>query len=90
MTLQMPTCRDVATAIAGDELRTARPGRALALRLHLLLCRHCRRYASQLRAIGTAARIMVRRRADDPEALARIRRHLLSRLDDTDPDDGTR
>ncbi len=42
----MLTCKDVATAIGQDEWRTAPRWRRLALRLHLLLCPHCRRYAA--------------------------------------------
>ena len=46
----MLTCKDVATAIGRDEWRAASWRRRLALRLHLLMCSHCRRYAAQIRA----------------------------------------
>ncbi len=52
----MLTCREVTKVIATDELSEAGIGRRLAVRLHLLRCRHCRRYAAQIRAIGEAAR----------------------------------
>ena len=45
----MLTCKDVATAIGQDEWRTASWRRRLALRVHLLMCRHCCRYAAQIR-----------------------------------------
>ena len=52
----MPNCKEVARLIASDELAAAAwSDRALA-RLHLLMCRDCRGYAAQLRAIGAAAR----------------------------------
>ncbi len=52
----MPNCKEVVRLIASDELADAVwANRALA-RLHLLMCRHCRGYAAQLRAIGAAAR----------------------------------
>ncbi len=52
----MLTCREVTRAIATDELSEAGIGRRLAVRLHLFMCRDCRRYAAQIRAIGEAAR----------------------------------
>lgn len=52
----MPRCRDVARAVAGDE-RTRKPWHVhIGLRMHLLMCRHCRAFAEQLRAIGRIAR----------------------------------
>ncbi len=52
----MPRCRDVARIVAGDEL-SRKPWHArIGLRMHLLLCRHCRAYADQIRAIGRIAR----------------------------------
>jgi predicted anti-sigma-YlaC factor YlaD len=52
----MPTCEEVARTIASAELATAGWRRRLSVRLHLLMCRHCRRYFRQMREIGTAAR----------------------------------
>ncbi len=74
----MLTCKDVATAIGQDELRTAPWWRGLALRLHLLMCRHGRRYAAQIRAIGTAARSLLREHGEDPKVLERLRETILS------------
>ncbi|MBL7250563.1 zf-HC2 domain-containing protein [Alloalcanivorax sp. C16-2] len=48
----MLKCRDLVNQadllIDGAELRT---GRRMALRTHLLICRHCRRYLRQLDAL---------------------------------------
>ncbi len=52
----MPACRDVAAAIASETLARRLWHQRLAVRIHLLMCRHCRRYAAQLAAIGEAAR----------------------------------
>ncbi len=52
----MMSCRQVARRIASGQLADAGRGTRLAVRLHLLMCRHCRRYAAQLAAIGAAAR----------------------------------
>ncbi len=81
----MLSCREVARLIASDELADAgRPKRAL-VGIHLLMCRGCRRYAAQLRAISTAA---LERRGFSPadlQALKRLERSILERcLDASD------
>ena len=81
----MPTCKDVATAIGQDELRTVPWWRGLAVRLHLLMCPHCRRYAAQIRAIGTAARSLFREHGEDRKVLARLHETILS-LPETKPE----
>ena len=79
----MPTCKDVATAIGQDDLRAVPWWRGLTLRLHLLMCRHCRRYAAQIRAIGTAARRLFREHGEDPRALERLKETILGRPERT-------
>ncbi len=75
----MLTCKDVATTIGRDEWRAAPRGRRVALRLHLLMCRHCRRYAAQIRALGTAARSLLQEHGEDPTVLARLHETILNR-----------
>ena len=74
----MATCKEVATAIGQDDVRGLPWWRGLALRLHLLMCRHCRRYAAQIRAIGTTARRLFREHGEDPQTLERLRETILS------------
>ncbi len=74
----MLTCKDVAEAIGRDEWRAAPRWRRLALRLHLLMCPHCRRYAAQIRAIGTAVRSLIRAQGENPKTLERIKKTILS------------
>ena len=52
----MPNCKEVVRLIASDELADAVWLTRAPVRLHLLMCRHCRGYAAQLRALGAAAR----------------------------------
>jgi hypothetical protein len=52
----MLRCKQVAMMVARDELADAGPWLRLRIRLHLMMCRHCARYAAQIRAIGTKAR----------------------------------
>ena len=52
----MPNCKEVVRLIASDELADAMWLNRAHVRLHLLMCSHCKGYAAQLRAIGAAAR----------------------------------
>ncbi len=52
----MLNCKETARLIASDELADAGWSDRALVQLHLLMCRNCRGYAAQLRAIGAAAR----------------------------------
>ena len=52
----MLSCKQVTAMLAGDELTDAGPWLRLKIRLHLMMCRHCTRYAAQIRAIGARVR----------------------------------
>lgn len=73
----MLTCREVARAVAGEELERAGLGRRMAVRLHLLLCPNCHRYAAQIRAIGETARQIFCEENLDTTILERLRDILL-------------
>ncbi len=73
----MLSCKEVTRKIASDELVESGWRERLAVRLHLLWCRHCRRYVAQLRAIGAAARNLWGPRSQDPSTLERLERQIL-------------
>ena len=73
----MLTCKEVSRTIASDDLAEAGLRRRLAVRFHLWMCRHCRRYATQMRQLGDMARGMFRGRSEDPETLARLQNQIL-------------
>ena len=73
----MLSCKETARILASDALEDLAWGRRLALRVHLLMCRHCRRYARQLRAIGAAARRLWGEESMDPSTLERLERGIL-------------
>ncbi len=52
----MLNCKEVARLIAGEELADAVWLDRALVGLHLMMCRDCKGYAAQLRAIGAAAR----------------------------------
>jgi len=60
----MTSCREVTRKLASDEVAGAGLGARASVWIHLLMCRHCRRYARQLRDMKTAARMLWR---DDVE-----------------------
>lgn len=80
----LPNCREVAALLSREQDYTAPTPRSLSLRLHLLICRHCRRYERQLTWLR---RLFVRARANPVaprlpvHARARIRK-CLRRQDD--------
>jgi hypothetical protein len=68
----MLKCNDTTRLIASDEVVGASRPRRFAVWFHLLMCRHCRQYAAQLRAIAEASRKTVRDTAPDLERLAAL------------------
>ena len=73
----MLKCKEVALMISSDSLADASWRRRLAVRLHLLMCRFCRRYAAQLAAIDSATRA---RYYLEPRSHTDLKQTILSRL----------
>ncbi len=65
--------------VASDQLQDANWIRRLSFRIHLAMCRHCRRYAKQLDLIGAEARQSWNATDADESALQRIERALRKR-----------
>ncbi len=82
----MMSCREAAELVASDGLEGAGWGRRLGVRLHLLMCRHCRRYARQLRAIGACAKERWGSQAEDPATLQRLERSILKHREEPPQD----
>ena len=62
------------------ELQGANAAANLGAGLHLAMCRHCRRYRAQLRALGPAARRAFGGEDLDEEKLVELERKILDRL----------
>jgi anti-sigma factor ChrR (cupin superfamily) len=56
----MITCREVSTLVSNDRLGEQPLRRRLAVRMHLMMCRGCRRFASEIEAIRRGARLTLR------------------------------
>ncbi len=76
----MLNCCERTRMIASDELGEAGWVQKLGGWLHLLMCRHCRRYRAQLRALGAEARRSWGTESQDAETLEQLERKILERF----------
>ena len=76
----MLTCKDVTQLCASETVFEVSWTRHLAVRFHLLMCQHCRRYVRQLRAIGVAARHSAAQFAADHATAERLREKAMAAL----------
>ena len=77
----MLRCKEVTRLCASEDLRGAPWRTRMAVRAHLLMCRHCRRYVRELARIGAAVRALARDEADDVGRNEELLRRVL--LDDS-------
>ena len=75
----MPNCKEVARLIASEELADLGWSERALVRLHLLRCQDCRRYAAELRAIGAAALDRWDTSPTDKQALDKLESSILKR-----------
>ncbi len=68
----MLTCREVTRLVASEQYAVAPLLTRLNMRLHLLMCQHCRRYAVQLKLIGRAARRLADGTPEDAAIVDRV------------------
>ena len=73
----MRNCKSIARLHGTDEISEASLATRIGVRLHLIMCRNCRRYASQLRALGRAARFARKHDQRDTNALRRLEDSIL-------------
>jgi hypothetical protein len=69
-------CREVSRMLAENTFDEGPAWRRLLARLHLLICRYCRRYRLQLRLMSRAAAAWADR-LPDPARLAALEERLL-------------
>lgn len=76
----MLPCSEVTRLCASEEIRHAPLTRRIGVRMHLLMCRHCRRYVRELAAIGAAARQLWRRSGGTDVDRSDFERRLVAEL----------
>ena len=82
----MLRCKQVTTMVARDDLADAGPWVRLQVRLHLLMCRNCARYVSQIRELGVKLRERFRHE-DEPIDTERLQRRILDAARSADEQD---
>lgn len=75
--MMMPSCREISRVVASGELEQAGFWKGLGMRLHLSMCRHCRRYSKQLHAIGRTAQELFGETPADKATVDRLREAIL-------------
>ena len=74
----MPNCREVTHLIASEEITRAGLFTRIALRMHLMMCSHCRRYSRQVGLMGAVARRLWGSGVDDPGDLKKLEAKILA------------
>lgn len=82
----MLTCKQIAWVVSSGQLDDAGWLLRLSARLHFFMCRHCRRYKTQISATRTMARKGFGSAPDDTARLSRLEGELLSRIAESDAD----
>jgi hypothetical protein len=78
----MLRCREVSRVVASDDITRIGAVRRLELRLHLLMCRHCRNYVRQIRLMGSVARQLWGIGSVGPQQTFRLEQEVLGALQD--------
>ncbi len=73
-------CREFTRMLASDELVEASLLHRFEARLHLLMCRLCRRYAAQLQALGSASRTSWEAESQSQVELEQLESRILERF----------
>lgn len=75
-------CNEVTQLCASEDIRRAPLGKRIAVRIHLMMCRSCRRYVSELAAIGRAVRGLERETPEDAARAEALLRRVLAEKDE--------
>ncbi len=86
--MKMMSCKEVHELTASGALSEAGFWKRLGLKLHLSMCRHCRNYVRQIRAIGEGARRLFREGPWDHDALERLETDIVRRAAGHTPQGG--
>ena len=70
-------CKEISRIVASDELETLGGLKRFRVRFHLLICLGCRRYADQIRIMGSAAREKIRTILPNPDVISRLEKSIL-------------
>ena len=77
----MLTCEEVAHLLSTDDAVDGKLSDRLRVKLHLFMCKHCRAYAAQLRALGEAAHGLKNEYTGEQVALDRMEETILQQIE---------
>ena len=84
----MLKCKEVARRVASGEDKEGSIRQRLAIRAHLLMCRYCRLYVAQIRALGVAARQAWTPTEEERGNYERLEKSILRRAKNTSHHEG--
>ena len=76
----MLNCRDVHHRVSSGEAEASNWMRRIEMRLHLMMCAHCRNYVMQIAAIGEGVRRLCGSEPADPAELERMEHRICACL----------
>jgi predicted anti-sigma-YlaC factor YlaD len=80
----MLNCREAVRHIASEDIARAGLLKRIELRLHLMMCSHCRRYSRHVGLLGAAARRLWGPELEDPAELKRLEMEIVAAARRTD------
>jgi len=80
----MLRCNEVTKLHASEALNSATWRKRLAVSLHLLMCRSCRRYVKELRIIGDEVRRAAEKSSDEADRIESLVQRVLPRTPEAD------
>ncbi|WP_196140006.1 hypothetical protein [Aliikangiella sp. G2MR2-5] len=72
----LPSCRQVAVQLSEDRDEKITGFKRFALKLHLSMCRHCRRYGKQLELSTKTINLLAHKSRPDPQLKAALIDHF--------------
>ena len=72
----MLKCSEISRLVAADEIEEFGFMKRMEMKFHLFMCKHCRNYVAQIRAIGRGARNLADADEPDPGNLAKIEKKI--------------
>lgn len=80
----MLSCRELVEMVTQEpDLIEKRVSASWGMRLHLLMCRHCRRYVRQLQLLLQYLSVLARRDPAEPSVVDKVWNTIIHRKDDS-------
>jgi hypothetical protein len=74
----MLRCKDIVKIVSVEEPRDWR--RRLELRLHMMMCRHCRNYARQIEMLSNGVKAHFRSESNDADKIKEMEDRIVDQL----------